>query len=133
MRNAIEIFELRNASSWVFSSLLPSSDQSGHNIYSSSNSPTYQAIDGATWSITYQDQSGASGIVGTDTVTVGGTTVTGQAVELANKVSSTFVSDSSDGLVGLAFSNINTGNIPFIEGVCQLTVTSHTKPTIYIL
>lgn len=33
----------------------------------------------------------------------------GQVVELANKVSSTFVSDASDGLVGLAFSNINTG------------------------
>jgi len=47
--------------------------------------------------------------VGTDTVKIGGTTVTGQAVELAKQVSSTFVSDSSDGLVGLAFSSINTG------------------------
>lgn len=34
--------------------------------------------------------------------------VEGQAVELATKVSSTFVSDTSDGLVGLAFSSINT-------------------------
>ena len=59
-------------------------------------------------SIQYADGSGASGKVGTDTVTIGGTTVTGQAVELANKVSSTFVSDGSDGLVGLAFSSINT-------------------------
>lgn len=47
--------------------------------------------------------------MGTDTVKIGGTTVTGQAVELAKQVSSTFVSDSSDGLVGLAFSSINTG------------------------
>lgn len=39
---------------------------------------------------------------------IGGTTVTGQAVEKAQQVSSTFVSDSSDGLVGLAFSSINT-------------------------
>ena len=56
----------------------------------------------------YQDQSGASGVVGTDTVTVGGTTVQQQAVELANKVSSSFVSGSGDGLLGLAFSSINT-------------------------
>jgi len=48
-------------------------------------------------------------VVGTDTVTIGGTTVTGQAIELANQVSSTFVSDAADGLVGLAFSSINTG------------------------
>lgn len=41
-------------------------------------------------------------------MTVGGTTVQGQCVELANKVSSTFVSDASDGLLGLAFSSINT-------------------------
>ncbi len=60
-------------------------------------------------SISYADGSGASGVVGTDTVTIGGTTVQGQAVELANQVSSTFVSDAADGLVGLAFSSINTG------------------------
>jgi hypothetical protein len=47
-------------------------------------------------------------------VTIGGTTVQGQAVELAKKVSSTFVSDAADGLVGLAFSSINTGMFMFI-------------------
>jgi len=41
-------------------------------------------------------------------VVIGGTTVEGQVIELAKKVSSTFVSDTSDGLVGLAFSSINT-------------------------
>lgn len=40
---------------------------------------------------------------------IGGTTVTKQVVELANKVSSAFVSDAADGLVGLAFKSINTG------------------------
>jgi hypothetical protein len=88
---------------------LPSSDDSGHSVYNSEDSSTYQALSGYTWDISYADGSGASGVVGTDTVTIGGTTVTGQAIELANQVSSTFVSDAADGLVGLAFSSINTG------------------------
>ena len=97
---------------WVFSSLLPSKDLSGHSYYKSSESSSYQALNGYTWSIQYADGSGASGVVGTDTVTVGGTTVQGQAVELAKKVSSEFISDAADGLVGLAFSSINTGMKP---------------------
>ncbi|KAI9649404.1 hypothetical protein NHQ30_001980 [Ciborinia camelliae] len=97
-----------SADLWVFSSLLSSSDRSGHDYFTSSDSSTYSSLSGYTWDITYADGSGASGVVGTDTVTVGGTTVTGQAVELANDVSSEFISDSSDGLIGMAFNSINT-------------------------
>lgn len=40
---------------------------------------------------------------------VGGLSVTAQAVEVATKVSSSFTSeDSIDGLLGLAFSDLNT-------------------------
>lgn len=95
--------------SWVFSSLQPSSDLQGHNYYDPSHSSTYQALSGYTWSISYADGSGASGQVGTDTVTIGGTTVQTQAVELASTASSSFLQGSNDGLVGLAFSSINTG------------------------
>jgi hypothetical protein len=87
---------------------LKSSSKTGHSVFSSASSSTYKSISGCTWDISYADGSGASGVCGTDTVTIGETTVTKQVVELANKVSSTFVSDEADGLVGLAFSNINT-------------------------
>ena len=64
---------------------------------------------GATWQISYGDGSGAAGVVGTDTVNIGGATVTNQAVEQATAVSQSFVQDMmNDGLVGLAFSQLNT-------------------------
>ncbi|KAK0105359.1 Type I transmembrane sorting receptor [Cadophora gregata] len=97
-----------SAELWVFSSQLAASSKTGHHIYTSSQSSTYKELPGYTWDITYADGSGASGNVGTDTVKIGGTTVTGQAIQLAKQVSSAFVSYTADGLVGLAFNSLNT-------------------------
>lgn len=53
--------------------------------------------------------SGASGKVYADKVTVAGVTATSQAVEAATSVSAQFSQDQdTDGLLGLAFSTINT-------------------------
>ena len=80
-------------------------------MYNPSKSTTAKLESGETWSISYGDGSSASGNVYFDTVKVGATTVTGQGVELAETVSSEFVSDTaSDGLLGLAFDSINTGS-----------------------
>ena len=107
--------------SWVFLSQLSSASKEGHTVYDPSKSSAYKAKSGYTWDITCGDGSGTFGTVSTDTVTVGGTKVTGQAVEIATKVtgqaveiatkvSSAFVFDTAnDGLLGLAFSSINTG------------------------
>ena len=94
---------------WVFSTETPANEVNGHDVYDPSKSTTAQEINGATWSITYGDQSSSSGIVYTDTVTVGQTSFTGQAVELATQVSDQFQQDAgNDGLLGLAFDTLNT-------------------------
>jgi hypothetical protein len=65
-------------------------------------------MSGYTWSITYGDQSSASGTCGKDTLDLGGLKVENQCIELATKLSSSFQRDPGDGLLGLAFSTINT-------------------------
>ena len=95
--------------SWVFSTYLSSSETGEHSAYNPSKSSTYSELSGATFNISYGDGSGADGIVGFDTVDIGGVTVEKQAIELATTVSSEFVDDAdSDGLVGLAFSALNS-------------------------
>lgn len=81
-------------------------ESTGHSLYKPTNGTK---MAGYSWSITYGDQSSASGDVYKDTVVVGGIKATGQAVEAAQQISRQFVQDKqSDGLLGLAFSSINT-------------------------
>ncbi|KAI9781567.1 MAG: Type I transmembrane sorting receptor [Peltula sp. TS41687] len=101
-------FDTGSADLWVFSSRLPTAAQQGHGVFNPTKSSTFKYLAGNTWNITYADGSGASGIVGTDTVAVGGTSVQSQAVELADQVSDQFASSQGDGLLGLSFSIINT-------------------------
>lgn len=91
----------------MFSKELPSSETSGHAVYSPSSQS--QLLNGYSWSISYGDGSSANGNVYLDYVTVGGVTASSQAVEAAETISSEFQQDPSDGLMGLAFSSINTG------------------------
>ncbi|KAF1993864.1 Asp-domain-containing protein [Amniculicola lignicola CBS 123094] len=99
-------FDTGSADLWVFSSLQASSQLSGHAYYKATAA---KKLSGETWKISYGDGSGAAGAVYADTVVVGPVTATSQAVEAATSISSAFVADTdTDGLLGLAFSTINT-------------------------
>lgn len=101
-------FDTGSSDLWVWSSELRSSS-SGHNIYNPKNSSTAKIVKGATWNISYGDGSSASGNVYTDVVSIGDVTIPAQAVELSEKLSSSFQQDGgSDGLLGLAWPSLNT-------------------------
>jgi len=119
-------FDTGSADLWVFNTQLSSADLRGHQVYDPNKSKTFQPIEGASFSITYGDESGAAGTVGTDTVDIGGVIVENQAVELATDVTSSFVEDiQSNGLLGLAFSKLNT-----VQPQQQKTFFDNVLPTL---
>ncbi|KAI0110681.1 acid protease [Hypoxylon sp. NC0597] len=102
-------FDSGSSDLWVFNTQLSNAATQGHTVFDPTQSKTFQLMQGASFQISYGDGSGAAGNVGTDTVDIGGATVTGQAVELATAVSRSFVEDTNNnGLLGLAFSQLNT-------------------------
>ncbi|ROV92763.1 hypothetical protein VMCG_09076 [Cytospora schulzeri] len=102
-------FDTGSSDLWVFSGETATSDVNGQALYYPSKSSTAEKMSGYTWQISYGDGSSSNGDVYTDTVTIGNLTVSSQAVEAATTVSSEFTSDTEmSGLVGLAFSSINT-------------------------
>lgn len=119
-------FDTGSSDLWVFNTQLSDSDTSGHQVFDPTKSSTFKMINGASFSISYGDGSGAAGNVGTDNVVIGGATVTKQAVELATAVSQSFVTDTdSNGLLGLAFSKLNT-----VQPQQQKTFFDNAMPTL---
>ncbi|KAH6648811.1 aspartic peptidase domain-containing protein [Truncatella angustata] len=119
-------FDSGSSDLWVFSSETASSDVSGQSIYTPSDSSTSKELSGQSWDISYGDGSTSSGTVYTDLVTVGGVSFDSQAVETAETVSSSFTSDANnDGLLGLAFSTLNT-----VTPTAQKTFFDNIKDTL---
>lgn len=104
-------FDTGSSDLWIWSSELTNASRYSktHSIYDPAKSSTAQHASGLTWNISYGDGSSASGDVYTDVVEVAGISIPSQAVEAAKKLSSSFLSDGgNDGLLGLAWPNINT-------------------------
>ncbi|KAE8380140.1 aspartic peptidase domain-containing protein [Aspergillus bertholletiae] len=102
-------FDTGSADFWVMNTGLPKEAQKDRTVYNPSNSSTFKKIEGATFNISYGDGSYAYGGVGTDTVDVGGAVVKDQAFGIPDTVSGAFIQDAtSNGLVGLGFSSLNT-------------------------
>ncbi|KAI5856211.1 endothiapepsin [Durotheca rogersii] len=102
-------FDSGSSDLWVFSTETPPSSVNGQTVYDASKSSSSKSLSGATWNISYGDGSSSNGVVYTDVVNVGGVSFETQAVEVATAVSSQFSEDANnDGLLGLAFSSINT-------------------------
>ncbi|TCD64788.1 hypothetical protein EIP91_003625 [Steccherinum ochraceum] len=102
-------FDTGSSDLWVWSTeIAGASRHPSHTIFDPRKSKTAKKSSGS-WSISYGDGSSASGDVYTDVVSVAGVSIPNQSVELAGKLSASFLSDGgNDGLLGLAWPSINT-------------------------
>ncbi|KAI8624216.1 eukaryotic aspartyl protease [Xylariaceae sp. FL1651] len=102
-------FDTGSSDLWVFSSETPADQVAGQTVFNVPQSSTARLLTGEVWAINYGDGSSSGGKVYMDTVSIGGITVENQAVESATNVSLAFTQrPDTDGLVGLAFSDLNT-------------------------
>ncbi|KAF7560946.1 hypothetical protein G7046_g3192 [Stylonectria norvegica] len=119
-------FDTGSSDLWasIFSTKLDKSLQKGHNVFDPSKSSTYEALKNRTWEISYGDGSSASGVCGSDNVVVGGLTVEGQTIELATQLAEQFSKGTGDGLLGLAFPQINTAMTNGVSDPAETPVTN---------
>ncbi|KAG0324686.1 hypothetical protein BGZ99_001572 [Dissophora globulifera] len=99
-------FDTGSSDIWFPTSTCTTAACKAHHRFNSAKSSTYKK-DGRKWNISYGDGSTASGILGSDMVSVGGISVR-QTIGLATSESTQFAQSKQDGLFGLGFSTIES-------------------------
>ncbi|KAH7060203.1 rhizopuspepsin 2 precursor [Linnemannia elongata] len=99
-------FDTGSSDIWFPSSSCTTTACKKHVRFNSAASSTFQK-DGRKWNIRYGDNSTASGILGSDIVSVGGVKVR-QTIGLATAESASFATSPEDGLFGLGFNTIES-------------------------
>lgn len=82
--------------------------QKGHNVFNPLSSSSFNELTDKTWKTSYGDGSSASRDCGSDDITIGGLTIKNQTVKLASQLDQQLAQGKGDGLLGFAFSQINT-------------------------
>ncbi|EWZ28696.1 hypothetical protein BFJ70_g746 [Fusarium oxysporum] len=101
-------FDTGSADLWVFSTELSKRIQKGHNVFNPLSSSSFNELTDKTWKTSYGDGSSASRDCGSDDITIGGLTIKNQTLKLASQLDQQLAQGKGDGLLGFAFSQINT-------------------------
>ena len=108
------ILDTGSADLWIADSQCESSGCSGTTLFTTSSSSTFSST-GEAFDITYGSGE-AAGTLASDTVTMGGFTVTGQTFAVVNETTASLISNPLSGLMGLAWKSIaQSGATPFWE------------------
>ncbi|EKM60381.1 uncharacterized protein PHACADRAFT_203594 [Phanerochaete carnosa HHB-10118-sp] len=112
-------FDTGSSDLWVPSSSCTSSTCSSKNKYDASASSTSSEQSG-TFTIVYGENSTVSGPIYTDTVTIAELSATDQYFSPVTTLSSSFASDSIDGILGLAYPDLSSlGGNPFFNTLIE--------------
>ncbi|XP_072841605.2 pepsin A isoform X2 [Pogona vitticeps] len=128
----VVLFDTGSSNLWVPSVYCSSSACSNHNRFNPQSSSTYQGTDQSV-SITYGTGS-MTGILGYDTVQVGGITVTNQIFGLSETEPGSFLYYSPfDGILGLAYPSISSsGATPVFDNMMSEGLVSQDLFSVYL-
>jgi len=100
-QNFLLDFDTGSPDLWVYSTLMKDGSAGNHSVYDPTKSSTAVTTQDS-WEVQYNDGTVVNGVVFYDTVTVGGITITNQAVQAAVVATGRILINPSDGVLGLS-------------------------------